>query len=73
MDSLTIWIVILAIGTGTFLLRFTMVALVGKVSLPEKLFDALQYLPPAIFAALVIPAIYPWFATAPKGETGYSS
>ena len=58
MDSLTIWIVILAIGTGTFLLRFTMVALVGKVSLPEKLFDALQYLPPAIFAALVIPAIY---------------
>ena len=58
MDSLTIWIVIIAIGAGTFLLRFAMIALVGRVRLPERLFDALQYLPPAIFAGLVIPAVY---------------
>jgi branched-subunit amino acid transport protein len=58
VNSLTTWVVIIAIATGTFLLRFTMIALVSKVSLPEKLFDTLQYLPPAIFAALVIPAVY---------------
>lgn len=58
MGSTTIWLAILLTGLGTFLLRFSMLALVGRVQVSERLFEALKFLPPAILAALVLPAIY---------------
>ncbi len=58
MDSGMVWLAIILIGLGTFLLRYVMLAVVGQVQLPARLFEALKFLPPAILAALVLPAIY---------------
>ena len=64
MTSTQLWLAILLIALGTFLLRFCMLALAGRLKLPERLFEALKFLPPAILAALVLPAIYRHDATA---------
>ena len=53
-----VWLAIALTGIGTFLLRFVMFAAHGRIQLPQRLFDALKFLPPAILAALVLPAIY---------------
>src|SRR5512135_1428418 len=41
----------------TFLIRYPMLALVGKVELPKPVFEALGYVPPAVLAAIVVPAL----------------
>jgi branched chain amino acid efflux pump len=41
----------------TFLIRYPMLALVGKIELPRPVFEALGYVPPAVLAAIVVPAL----------------
>jgi len=60
MNGLTIWLLFLAIATGTFALRFSFVYLFGKVDMPDWLRRALRFVPASVLAALVFPAlIYP--------------
>ncbi|MEZ5337832.1 MAG: AzlD domain-containing protein [bacterium] len=58
LSAAEVWLAILLTGLGTFLLRFSMLALHGRIHLPERLLDALKFLPPAILTALVLPALY---------------
>jgi len=45
---------------GTFALRFSFIYLFGKVEMPAWLRRALRFVPPAVLAALVFPALtYP--------------
>ena len=48
----------------TFLIRYPMLALVGKISLPKNVMGALRYVPPAVLAAIIIPAVL-----MPDGKT----
>lgn len=57
MDQLTIWLCILAIGTGTFLLRFSFIELAGRFALPGRVVRALRFLPPAVLSAIIVPAV----------------
>lgn len=58
MNSLTIWIIIIFSSLGTFLLRFSLIELYGKITLNPLLERSFPFIPPAVFAALVLPALF---------------
>jgi branched-subunit amino acid transport protein len=51
------WVVILAVGLGTFLLRLSFIQLVGQGGVSARVNRALRYVPPAVLAALVVPTV----------------
>lgn len=54
----TIWILILVIGVGTFALRMSMIALLGRVEqTPPAVERILRFIRPAVLAALIAPAV----------------
>ena len=54
----TIWIVILVIGAGTFALRISMMALLGRIErTPPAVARVLRFIRPAVLAALIAPAV----------------
>jgi branched-subunit amino acid transport protein len=57
MNTLSLWLLFLMIGLGTFLMRFSFIFLIGKISLPEWLRRALRFVPASVLAALVFPAL----------------
>ena len=67
MSTTSIWLLFLAIGLGTFLLRFVFIYLFGKIEMPDWLRRALRFVPAAALAALVFPA-----RTHPAGQLDLS-
>ena len=67
MSSISIWLLFVAIGLGTFLLRFIFIYLFGKIDMPDWLGRALRFVPAAALAALVFPAL-----THPSGHLDLS-
>lgn len=67
IDQSTLWTVILGLGAGSYLLRFTFIGLVGNRSMPAWLLRHLRYTAVAILPALVAPQIL-WPA-ATDGQT----
>lgn len=56
--TLTLWLVILAAGVGTFLIRFSFIGLFGLLdNVPEVVERALRFVPAAVLAALVAPQL----------------
>lgn len=47
----------------TYMVRYPLLELVGKIPLPDRLFRALRYVPPAVLAAIIAPTIL-----MPEGE-----
>jgi branched-subunit amino acid transport protein len=67
MSTSLIWFLFVAIGLGTFLLRFLFIYLFGKIEMPDWLRRALRFVPAAALAALVFPAL-----THPAGHLDFS-
>jgi branched-subunit amino acid transport protein len=67
MSTLSIWLLFIVIGLGTFLQRFIFIYLFGKMDMPEWLGRALRFVPAAALAALVFPAL-----THPAGRLDLS-
>lgn len=42
----------------TFGVRYPVLALVSKLPMPERLLNALKFIPPAVLAAIVAPAVF---------------
>lgn len=61
------WSLTLALGLGTFLIRFSFLGLLGGKQLPSWLLLHLKYVGVAVFPALILPAVL-WPA-ATGGET----
>jgi len=57
MDNTAVWITIIALGIGTFLIRFSFLGLLGGKDLPEWLTRHLRYVPVAVLPALVAPLV----------------
>lgn len=58
MDNLTLWMLFFAAGLGTFLVRLSFIQFHGSTeALIQRSKNVLMLLPPAILAALCIPAI----------------
>lgn len=54
-----VWTAVIAIGIGTFLLRYTFFALIGRVAtIPALAQRALRLVPASVLAALVTPALF---------------
>ncbi|MEM7029833.1 MAG: AzlD domain-containing protein [Chloroflexota bacterium] len=41
----------------TYLIRYPIMPLLDRISLPPALFDALRYVPPAVLASIIAPAL----------------
>lgn len=50
-------VLILGMALVTFAVRYPVLVLVGKIPLPDRVFRALRYVPPAVLAAIIVPAV----------------
>lgn len=57
IDTVTIWIVIVILGVGTFLIRFSFLGLIGSRPLPEWVLRHLRYTAVAVLPGLVAPLV----------------
>ena len=46
-----------AMAMTTFLIRYPLLAFSSRIELPSRIIEALEYLPPAILTAIVVPAV----------------
>lgn len=51
------WVIIFGMAVVTFAVRYPVLLLVSKIPLPAPVFRALQYVPPAVLAAIIVPAV----------------
>lgn len=51
------WIIVAAVGVGTYAARLSFVGILGERRLPVAVERALEFVAPAVFAALVAPAV----------------
>ena len=56
-STLNIWIIILALGVGTFLIRFSFLGLLGNREMPDWVLRHLRYTPVAVLPGLVAPLV----------------
>ncbi|MNN32655.1 Branched-chain amino acid transport protein (AzlD) [compost metagenome] len=57
MSDWSLWVMFLAVGIGTFVMRLSFVELYGRWRIPTLLSRALVYVPASVLAALVLPAV----------------
>ena len=57
MDDGHVWIAVLAVGALTFALRWSFIALADSVAMPAGVQRALRFVPAAVLAAILLPAI----------------
>ncbi len=54
---MTIWLIMIGLAIGTFLIRVSFILLLGKRELPPVLAKSLRFIPASILPALVVPQI----------------
>jgi branched-subunit amino acid transport protein len=55
--DVAIWVVIIGVGIGTFLIRFSFIGLVGDRRFPEWAMRLLRYVPVAVMPAIAVPLV----------------
>ena len=66
-ETYNIWLIIAALGAGSFALRFSFLGMIGKRKLPEWALRHLRYTAVAVLPGLVAPlALFP---AATQGQT----
>ena len=56
-DPVTIWVVILGLALGTYLIRLSFLGLIGNRPLPPAMLRLLRYTPMAVIPGLVAPLL----------------
>ncbi len=51
------FLLILGMALVTLAVRDPVLVLVGKIPLPDRVFRALRYVPPAVLAAIIVPSV----------------
>jgi len=51
------WLLVGGMALVTFLVRYPVLAMSGRLQLPAPLLQALNYVPPAVLTAIVVPAV----------------
>lgn len=57
VDHGTVWLVIIALAIGSFLIRFSFLGLIGDRPMPEWVLRHLRYTPVAVLPGLVAPLV----------------
>ncbi len=70
LSAFEIWTVIVLLGTGTYLIRFSFLGLVGDKPLPPLVLRLLRYTPVAVIPGLVAPLVLWPQATGGQPEPG---
>ena len=60
---MNIWSIIVIIGVGTYLIRWSFIGVLGKVGVPAYIERPLRFVAPAVLAAIAIPEL-----VAPAGS-----
>ena len=55
--TVTFWVVVVAVGTLTYLSRLSFIALFARLEMPSLVARALRYVPAAMLTTIVVPAI----------------
>jgi branched-subunit amino acid transport protein len=50
-------VLIAGMAVVTFLVRYPVLVLVSKIPMPDRVFRALRYVPPAVLAAIIVPSV----------------
>jgi branched-subunit amino acid transport protein len=58
VSTSTLWLAIVGAGAGTFALRLSFIALLGRVEMPLFLRRVLRLVPAAVLTAFVIPLLF---------------
>ena len=58
LSKLEIWGIIVGLGVGSFLLRFSFLGMLGDRKLPEWILRYLRYTPVAVLPGLVAPLVF---------------
>lgn len=54
----TVWVIIIAAGVGTYVLKLSFILLLGGIDhVPPSISGVLRFVPPAVLAALIAPEI----------------
>jgi branched-subunit amino acid transport protein len=69
MATLTLWVVVLAVGALNYLSRLSFIAFFARRDMPPMLARALRFVPAAMLTALVVPMIVTPTTMGPAGET----
>ena len=56
-SSTTLWTIVLILGIGTYLIRFSFLGLIGNRKMPDWVLRHLRYTPVAILPGLVAPRV----------------
>jgi len=56
-DKTTLWIVIIVLATGTYLIRFSFLGLIGGRTLPEWVLRHLRYVAVSVMPGLIAPLV----------------
>lgn len=57
MATATEWGLIGSMTLVTFLIRYTLLGMSGRIQLPPRLLQALNYVPPTVLTAIVVPSV----------------
>jgi branched-subunit amino acid transport protein len=68
LPDVRVWALIVGMGVITYLLRLSMIVLIGRTQVPPIILRALRYVPAGVFSALVAPAV-----VRPTGEVWISA
>jgi branched-subunit amino acid transport protein len=55
---MNIWLIMLIGGVITFLMRFSLIYLLGKFEIPDSIQRSLRFVPPAVLSAIIFPEIF---------------
>lgn len=54
---MTLWLIVLLMGAGTYAIRLSVLVFVHHRLLPQTVRDALRFVTPAVLAAIILPAV----------------
>jgi branched-subunit amino acid transport protein len=54
-----IWLIMIGIGLGTFLIRISFLVIFGNREIPPIVYRSMRFIPASVLSALVIPQILP--------------
>ena len=57
VDMTTYWPVVLLLAAGTFLIRFSFILVMDRLTLPETVHRMLRFIPASVLTALIVPAV----------------
>lgn len=57
VDLTQYWPVVLCLGIGTFLIRFSFILIVDRVTFPEAVNRMLRFIPASVLPAIIVPAV----------------